>query len=230
MIDQLDFLMTPLLLSLKLAFLSACILLMIVTPTAWWLAKTSGAFKSFVEVFLTLPMVLPPSVLGFYLLVLLGKNGFIGQLSIAFFDVPMAFSFWGLLLGSVVYSFPYVMQPIIVGFEGVRKQAIEVALSLGSSPLQVFWSVAIPLCRHSLLMGWVMGFAHTLGEFGVVLMIGGSIPGETKVMSIAIYDYVEAFDYSKAHLLAGVLLFFSFAILGFLAWLRGRFGADGMHV
>jgi len=199
--------------SLKLAFISTVVLLLIGTPLAWWLARTRWRFKYVPEAIVALPLVLPPTVLGFYLLLLLGSNGPAGALSVSLTGRPLAFTFTGLVIGSVVYSMPFVVQPLQDAFHAVGRRPLEVAATLGASPLDRFFTVAVPLARPGFVTAAVLGFAHTLGEFGVVLMIGGNIPGQTRVASIAIYDHVESLDYAHAHWLSGGLLVLSFILL-----------------
>lgn len=192
--------------TLKLAGLSTLILLLIGTPLAWWLARSRFRFKSIIEALVALPLVLPPTVLGFYLLVALGSNGILGSHS-------LAFTFTGLVIGSVIYSLPFVVQPLQDAFSAIGPRPLEVAATLNASPWDRFFSVALPMARPGYLTAGVLGFAHTLGEFGVVLMIGGNIPGKTQVLSIAIYNHVEAMDYAHAHWLSGGLLVMSFILL-----------------
>ncbi len=204
---------TALLLSLKLAGLTTLILLLIGTPLAWWLAQSRWRFKFFIEATVALPLVLPPTVLGFYLLIALGPNGPLGALMKMLGGQPLAFTFTGLVIGSVFYSMPFVVQPLQHAFSAIGRRPLEVAATLRASPLDCFFSVVLPLARPGFLTAAVLGFAHTLGEFGVVLMIGGNIPGETQVMSIAIYDRVEALQYTHAHWLSAGLLLLSFIML-----------------
>ena len=200
-------------LTLKLATLSTLVLLLVGTPLAWWLARSGAVWKAAVAAVVALPLVLPPTVLGFYLLVALGPNSPLGQAATALFGHALPFSFAGLVIGSVIYSLPFVVQPVRNAFEAIGERPLEVAATLGASPWDAFCSVALPLARPGLLTGAVLGFAHTVGEFGVVLMIGGNIPGETRVLSIAIYDYVEALEWDKAHLLAAGMVAFSFVVI-----------------
>ncbi|MCB1959551.1 MAG: molybdate ABC transporter permease subunit [Rhodocyclaceae bacterium] len=200
-------------LTLKLACISTLVLLLIGTPLAWWLARSGAAWKEAIAAVVALPLVLPPTVLGFYLLVALGPNSPLGQTATALFGHALPFSFAGLVVGSVIYSLPFVVQPVRNAFEAIGERPLEVAATLGASPWDAFWTVALPLARPGLLTGAVLGFAHTVGEFGVVLMIGGNIPGETRVLSIAIYDYVEALEWDKAHLLAAGMVAFSFVVI-----------------
>lgn len=195
-----------LLLTVKLAALSTVILLLIGTPIAWWLARTKNKFKPVIEAVVALPIVLPPTVLGFYLLVLLSPYSAIGGWWFELTGQTLTFHFSGLLIASVIYSFPFVVQPIQSAFETVGREMMETAYTLGAKPFDAFFTVAVPLAKRGFLTGAVLGFAHTLGEFGVVLMVGGNIPGETRVVSIAIYDHVEALEYGQAHLLSGILL------------------------
>jgi len=200
----------PLWLTVKLAGLTTVILLLIGTPVAWWLSKTQSRFKPIVEAISTLPIVLPPTVMGFYLLILLGPHGWIGQWWVQLTGSALTFSFTGLLIASVIYSFPFVVQPLQSAFESVGKNLLEAAHTLGAKPLDAFVSITMPLARRGYLTAIVLGFAHTLGEFGVVLMVGGNIPDETRVVSIAIYDHVESLEYSEAHVLSLTLLGFAF--------------------
>jgi len=205
--------LTALWITLKLAALTTIILLVIGTPLAWWLSRSRTRFKSIIEAIVALPLVLPPTVLGFYLLILLGANGPIGQLMQAIGAQPLAFTFAGLVIGSVFYSLPFVVQPLQTAFTAIGQRPLEVAATLRASPIDRFFSVVVPMARPGFLTACVLGFAHTVGEFGVVLMIGGNIPGETQVLSIAIYDHVEALEYTQAHWLAGGLLLMSFLML-----------------
>ena len=205
--------LTALWITLKLAALTTIILLIIGTPLAWWLSRSRTRFKSIIEAIVALPLVLPPTVLGFYLLIMLGANGPIGQLMQAIGAQPLAFTFTGLVIGSVFYSLPFVVQPLQTAFTAIGQRPLEVAATLRASPIDRFFSVVVPMARPGFLTACVLGFAHTVGEFGVVLMIGGNIPGETQVLSIAIYDHVEALEYTQAHWLAGGLLLMSFLML-----------------
>ena len=214
---------TALLLSLRLAAVTVALLLLLGTPLAWWLARTRWRLRFVVEAVVALPLVLPPTVLGFYLLVALGPRGPVGRLVEAVGGAAPAFSFAGLVLGSLVYSLPFVVQPLQAAFRAVGRRPLEAAATLGAGPWDRFFTVAVPLARPGFLTAAVLGFAHTLGEFGVVLMIGGGIPGRTKVASIAIYDHVEALRYADAHLLAGVLLGVSFVLLVAVYAAHGRF-------
>ncbi|WHZ12306.1 MAG: Molybdenum ABC transporter permease protein ModB [Burkholderiaceae bacterium] len=200
-------------LTLELAGLTTLILLLIGTPLAWWLARTRSWWKGPVGALVALPLVLPPSVLGFYLLVALGPAGPVGRITEALGLGLLPFTFAGLVVGSVLYSMPFVVQPIQNAFEAVGTRPLEVAATLRASPLDTFWSVLLPLARPGYLTATVMGFAHTVGEFGVVLMIGGNIPGKTRVMSVQIYDHVEALEYAQAHWLSAGMLVFAFVVL-----------------
>lgn len=204
---------TALLVTLKLASLTTIILLLIGTPIAWWLARSRWRFKFLIEAVIALPLVLPPTVLGFYLLITLGPNGVIGGFFQSLGGKSLAFTFTGLVVGSVFYSMPFVVQPLQNAFTAIGNRPLEVAATLRASPLDTFFTVALPLARPGFMTAAVLGFAHTVGEFGVVLMIGGNIPGETQVLSIAIYDHVEALEYGQAHVLSAGLLLLSFLLL-----------------
>ncbi len=209
--------------TLKLALLTTLILILIGTPLAWWLARTRVRFKPVIEAVVALPLILPPTVLGFYLLIALGPRGPIGRLMEALGGRPLAFTFAGLVIGSVSYSLPFVVQPLQGAFTAVGRRPLEVAATLGASPMDRFLTIAVPLARPGFLTAAVLGFAHTVGEFGVVLMIGGNIPGKTQVLSIAIYDHVETLEYAHAHTLAGGLLLLSFLLLLAVYTLNRRF-------
>jgi molybdate transport system permease protein len=200
-------------LSVKLALLTTGLLLVLGTPLAWWLATTRARLRPLAEALVTLPMVLPPTVLGFYLLIFLGPNGWGGQLATRLGGAPLAFSFGGLLLGSMIYSLPFVLQPLQTTFQTTGARVIEVAATLRASPLDTFFSAVLPLSRRGYLTAAVLVFAHTLGEFGVVLMIGGNIPGRTQLASIALFNHVEALDYAAAQRLAITLLILCFTLL-----------------
>ncbi len=211
MINEAD--LIALFITLKLAGITTLILLIIGTPFAWWLARSRWRFKFIIEALVAMPLVLPPTVLGFYLLLTLGPHGPLGGLMEALGGRPLAFTFTGLVIGSVIYSLPFVVQPLQAAFSTIGNRPLEVAATLRASPLDRFFSVAMPLARSGFLTAAVLGFAHTIGEFGVVLMIGGNIPGETQVISIAIYDHVEGMEYSHAHWISGGLLLLSFILL-----------------
>ena len=203
----------PLWLTLQLAGVTVVVLLLVGTPLAWWLAFTRSRIRTLVEAIVALPIVLPPTVLGFYLLVALGPHGLIGGPWKDLTGSALSFTFTGLVIASTFYSLPFVVQPLHGAFEAVGKKPLEAAWSLGASKLDAFFTVASPMAVRGYLSAVVLGFAHTLGEFGVVLMVGGNIPGVTKVLSIAIYDHVEVLEYTQAHFLSAVLLIFSFLIL-----------------
>lgn len=211
------------LVTLQLATVTTVILLVLGTPLAWWLARTRSRLRTAVEAVTALPLVLPPTVLGFYLLVLLGPEGPVGGPWEALGGPRLVFSFPGLVVGSVLFSLPFVVQPLQNAFQAVGRRPLEVAATLGASPLDRFLTVALPMARPGFLTAAVLGFAHTVGEFGVVLMIGGSIPGRTRVVSVAIYNHVEALDYTSAHLLAAGLLAFSFVALLLVYTFNRRF-------
>lgn len=223
-----DELWSPIRLTLELAAISTVALLFVGTPIAWWLARSKARWKEAVATVVALPLVLPPTVMGFYLLVALGPNGPGGWLAGLFGGRSLAFTFESLVIGSVFYSMPFVVQPIRNAFEAFGDRPLEVAATLRASPWDAFWSVAVPLARPGFLTGAVLGFAHTVGEFGVVLMIGGNIPGETKVLSVAIYDYVETLQWTQAHVLAGGMLVFSFAVILAMMTIEKRIGRPGL--
>lgn len=208
-------------LTIKLAAVTTIVLLILGTPLAWWLARTQAWYKEVVGAVVTLPIVLPPTVLGFYLLVVMSPHS---PLTTLLGGRSFAFSFEGLVIGSVIYSLPFVVNPIRNAFEAVGNRPLEVAATLRASPLDTFFTVAVPLARPGFLTGAVLGFAHTIGEFGVVLMIGGSIPGETKVLSIAIFDYVETLQWGKAHVLSAGMLVFSFLVILLMMLAEKRLG------
>ena len=209
-------------LTLQLASLTTVILLLIATPLAWWLSQTRSRWRNLVSALTLLPLVLPPTVLGFYLLLLLGPHGLIGQMTEALGLGLLSFSFGGLLLGSIVFSLPFAVQPIQYAFEMTGQRPLEVAATLRARPLDVFFSVALPLAKPGLLTAAVLSFAHTVGEFGVVLMIGGNIPGQTRVVSTQIFGYVEALEYTQAHWLAATMVVFSLVVLWVLSLLKKR--------
>ena len=200
-------------LTLKLASLTTCLLLIIGTPIAWWLARTRSRLKGMVGAVVALPLVLPPTVLGFYLLVLMGPQGPIGHLTQALGLGLLPFTFPGLLLASVLYTMPFVVQPVQNAFEAIGERPMEAAATLRAGPWDTFFTVVVPLARPGFLTAAVLGFAHTVGEFGIVLMIGGNIPGKTRVVSVQIYDHVEAMEYTEAHWLAGGMVAFAFLVL-----------------
>ena len=200
----------PLLLTIKLATITTVILLIIGTPVAWWLSTTRLKIKPLIETIVALPIVLPPTVMGFYLLILMSPQSALGGWWLEITGETLTFNFIGLVIASVIYSFPFVVQPLQSAFESVGRDLMEAAHTLGAKPLDAFFSVAMPLAKRGFLTATVLGFAHTLGEFGVVLMVGGNIPEETRVISIAIYDHVEMLEYGKAHTLSAILLGFAF--------------------
>ncbi len=200
-------------LTLRLATIVTLLLLVFGTPLAWWLARTQSRLRHAVGAVVALPLVLPPTVIGFYLLLAMGPNGPLGQLTTALGLGTLSFTFTGLVIGSVFYSLPFVVQPLQNAFEAVGTRPLEVAATLGATPWDAFWSVVVPLARPGFVTGAILGFAHTIGEFGVVLMIGGNIPDKTRVVSTQIYDHVEAMEYAQAHWLAGGMLVFSFVVL-----------------
>ncbi|MDB5870388.1 MAG: molybdenum transporter permease subunit [Polaromonas sp.] len=209
-------------LTLKLASLTTVLLLLLATPLAWWLARTPSRWRAPIGAVVALPLVLPPTVLGFYLLVSLGPHGAGGQLTQALGLGLLPFSFGGLLVGSVVYSLPFAVQPLQHAFEAIGTRPLEVAATLRARPLDAFFTVALPLARPGFITAAILSFAHTVGEFGVVLMIGGNIPGQTRVVSTQIYGHVEALEYAQAHWLAGGMVVFSFAVLLGLGLLNRR--------
>jgi molybdate transport system permease protein len=207
-------------LTLQLATVTTVILLVLATPLAWWLSQTHSRWRSTISAVVTLPLVLPPTVLGFYMLIVLGPQGWVGQLTEWLGIGLLSFTFTGLVMGSVVFSLPFAVQPIQHAFEAIGKRPLEVAATLRAGPIDAFFSVALPQAKPGLLTATVLTFAHTVGEFGVVLMIGGNIPGQTRVVSTQIYGYVEAMQYTQAHWLAGGMVIFSFVVLLMLSRLR----------
>ncbi len=200
-------------LTLRLASLTTALLFLIGTPIAWWLARSRSAWKGVIGAVVALPLVLPPSVLGFYLLLAMGPQGPVGQLTQALGLGTLPFTFWGLVVASVFYSLPFMVQPLQNAFEAIGERPLEVAATLGASPVDCFFSVGLPLARPGFISAGILSFAHTVGEFGVVLMIGGNIPGLTRVASVQIYDHVEAMAYGDAHRLSAIMLAFSFLVL-----------------
>jgi len=203
----------PVLLTLELAAITTLLLLVIATPLAWWLARSRAWWKEVIAAVVSLPMVLPPTVLGFYLLIALGPDGPGGAIASLWGARTLAFTFTGLVIGSIFASMPFVVQPIRNAFAAIGDRPLEVAATLRASPTRAFWTVALPLASPGLLTGAVLGFAHTVGEFGVILMIGGNIPGRTRVMSTAIFDYVETMQWREANILAGGMVVFAFAVI-----------------
>lgn len=200
-------------LTLKLAGVTTAILIVFATPLAWWLARTHGPLRYVVEPLVALPIVLPPTVMGFYLLIAFAPNGVVGSLWLSVTGSPLAFTFEALVIGSVVYSLPFYVQPLQVAFGGLKQSTLDAAATLGASPIDRFFSVVVPISRHGFVSAICLAFAHTIGEFGIVLMIGGSIPGETRVLSIALYEEVETLNYAHAHTIAAGLLVFAFTLL-----------------
>lgn len=212
----------PVWLTLKLAGFTTAILLVLGTPIAWWLARSNHWIRQPVAAIVALPLVLPPTVLGFYLLVLMGPKGMVGQITEQLGLGLLPFTFEGLVIASIIYSLPFTVQPLQNAFGSINQQFLEVASTLRASPRDRFFSIVLPLARPGFLTAGVLTFAHTIGEFGVVLMIGGNIPGETKVLSVAIYDHVESLEYTQAHWLAAGMVVFSFVVLVTLYSLNGR--------
>ncbi|MCQ4230837.1 molybdate ABC transporter permease subunit [Pseudomonas stutzeri] len=225
MLDGTDF--AAIWLTVKLASVTTLLLLLLGTPLAWWLARTRSRLRGPIGAVVALPLVLPPTVLGFYLLVALGPNGPIGQLTQSLGLGLLPFTFAGLVVGSVLYSMPFVVQPLQNAFEAIGERPLEAAATLRAGPWDTFFSVVLPLARPGFITASVLGFAHTVGEFGVVLMIGGNIPEKTRVVSVQIYDHVEAMEYAQAHWLAGGMLLFSFLVLLMLYGSRFRQGWRG---
>ena len=209
-------------LTLELAGITTVLLLVLCTPIAWWLAHTPSRWRGPVGAVVALPLVLPPTVIGFYLLVLIGPSGPVGRLTESLGWGRLPFTFWGLVVGSIVYSLPFAVQPLQRAFESMGRRPLEVAAALGAGPLDRFFTVALPLARPGFITAAVLSFAHTVGEFGVVLMLGGNIPGKTRVVSVQIYDHVEAMEYAQAHWLAGGMGAFAFVVLMALHWLQPK--------
>jgi molybdate transport system permease protein len=215
-------------LTLRLATTVTVLLLIFATPVAWWLARTMSWFKGPLSAIVALPLVLPPTVLGFYLLLAMGPNGAIGQFTQSLGLGTLPFTFWGLVVASMVYSLPFVVQPIQNAIEAIGNRPIEAAATLGAGPIDRFFTVVLPLAKPGFMTATILGFAHTVGEFGIVLMIGGSIPGETRVVSVQIYDHVESLEYAQAHALSGVMIIFSFVVLLLLYTFQRKGKAVGM--
>ncbi len=213
----------PLLLSLKLSLVTMVLLFIMGIPLAYWLTFSKIRFKFLVESVIALPLVLPPTVLGFYLLMAIGSHSFFGRWYASILNRPLAFSFQGLVLGSFLYSLPFAVQPFQTSFAGVDKKLIEASWSLGRSHLSTFLRIIMPLSKQGIITGCVLSFAHTLGEFGIVLMIGGNIPGNTRVASVAIYDEVQSINYGSANMYSAILLSFSFIILALVYFINRRF-------
>jgi molybdate transport system permease protein len=217
----------PVRLTIELAAITTIVLLVVGTPIAWWLARSRAWWKEAVAALIAMPLVLPPTVLGFYLLLMLGPNGPGGLIAGLWGARTLAFTFEGLVVGSVFYSMPFVVQPIRNAFAAIGDRPLEVAATLRASPRRAFWTVAVPMARPGFLTGAVLGFAHTVGEFGVVLMIGGNIPGETKVLSVAIYDYVETSQWREANILAAGMVVFAFAVILSMTLIEKRVARTG---
>jgi molybdate transport system permease protein len=213
---------SAILLTFKLASSTTVLLFLIGTPLAWWLSRSQGRLRNGVAAIVAVPLVLPPSVLGFYLLITLGANGPIGKLTQAMGLGTLPFTFSGLVIASIIYSLPFMVQPLQASFDSINRNALEAASTLRASPLDRFFSVVIPLSAPGFWVAGVMTFTHTVGEFGVVLMLGGNIPGVSRVVSVQVYDYVESFQYAQAHALAGFLLVFSFLVLYALQKIKSR--------
>ena len=209
-------------LTFQLACATTAVLLLLATPLAWWLSQSQSAWRAPIGALLTLPLVLPPSVLGFYLLVAMGPNGPLGQFTQSLGLGVLSFTFTGLLIGSIIYSLPFAVQPIQHAFESIGPRPMEVAATLRAKPIDAFFSVALPLAKPGLITAAILSFAHTVGEFGVVLMIGGNIPDKTRVVSTQIYGHVEAMEYAQAHVLAAGMVVFSFVVLLVLSFMRKR--------
>ena len=220
---------TAILLTLQLAVTVTLVLIVVGTPIAWWLAQSRSWLKGPISALVALPLVLPPTVLGFYLLIAMGPDGPIGQLTQIMGLGTLPFTYWGLVIGSVFYSLPFVVQPLQNAFEAIGERPLEVAATLRAGPLDRFFTVVLPMAKSGYFTASVLGFAHTVGEFGVVLMIGGNIPGETRVVSVQIFDHVEALDFGQAHWLAGAMLAFSFLVLLFVYGAKDRTRVLGMR-
>jgi|TARA_B100000678_G_scaffold93315_2_gene77949 molybdate transport system permease protein len=220
---------TAILLTLQLAVTVTLVLIVVGTPIAWWLAQSRSWLKGPISALVALPLVLPPTVLGFYLLIAMGPDGPIGQLTQIMGLGTLPFTYWGLVIGSVFYSLPFVVQPLQNAFESIGERPLEVAATLRAGPLDRFFTVVLPMAKSGYFTASVLGFAHTVGEFGVVLMIGGNIPGETRVVSVQIFDHVEALDFGQAHWLAGAMLAFSFLVLLLVYGAKDRTRVLGMR-
>ena len=220
---------TAILLTLQLAVTVTLVLIVVGTPIAWWLAQSRSWLKGPVSALVALPLVLPPTVLGFYLLIAMGPDGPVGQLTQLMGLGTLPFTYWGLVIGSVFYSLPFVVQPLQNAFEAIGERPLEVAATLRAGPLDRFFTVVLPMAKSGYFTASVLGFAHTVGEFGVVLMIGGNIPGETRVVSVQIFDHVEALDFGQAHWLAGAMLVFSFLVLLLVYGAKDRTRVLGMR-
>ena len=220
---------TAILLTLQLAVTVTLVLIVVGTPIAWWLAQSRSWLKGPISALVALPLVLPPTVLGFYLLIAMGPDGPVGQLTQIMGLGTLPFTYWGLVIGSVFYSLPFVVQPLQNAFEAIGERPLEVAATLRAGRLDRFFTVVLPMAKSGYFTASVLGFAHTVGEFGVVLMIGGNIPGETRVVSVQIFDHVEALDFGQAHWLAGAMLAFSFLVLLLVYGAKDRTRVLGMR-
>lgn len=217
-------------LTLKLASTVTLLLLIIGTPIAWWLSRTQSWLKGPVAAIVALPLVLPPTVLGFYLLIAMGPNGPIGELTQSLGLGTLPFTFWGLVFASIIYSMPFVVQPLTNAMAAIGERPLEVAASLRAGPIDRFFTVVLPLAKPGFITATILGFAHTVGEFGVILMIGGNIPDETRVVSVQVYDHVESLEYAQAHSLSALLVIFSFVVLLALYWSQRNNKIAGMGV
>jgi molybdate transport system permease protein len=215
-------------LTLRLATTVTLLLLIIGTPIAWWLARTQSWLKGPIAAIVALPLVLPPTVLGFYLLIAMGPNGFIGEFTQSLGLGTLPFTFWGLVVASIIYSMPFVVQPIQNAMEAIGDRPLEVAATLRAGPIDRFFTIVLPLAKPGFITASILGFAHTIGEFGVILMIGGNIPDETRVVSVQVYDHVESLEYAQAHSLSALLLVFSFVVLLTLYWSQRKSATVGV--
>lgn len=215
-------------LTLRLATTVTLLLLIIGTPIAWWLARTQSWLKGPIAAIVALPLVLPPTVLGFYLLIAMGPNGFIGEFTQSLGLGTLPFTFWGLVVASIIYSMPFVVQPIQNAMEAIGDRPLEVATTLRAGPIDRFFTIVLPLAKPGFITASILGFAHTIGEFGVILMIGGNIPDETRVVSVQVYDHVESLEYAQAHSLSALLLVFSFVVLLTLYWSQRKSATVGV--
>lgn len=215
-------------LTLRLATTVTLLLLIIGTPIAWWLARTQSWLKGPIATIVALPLVLPPTVLGFYLLIAMGPNGFIGEFTQSLGLGTLPFTFWGLVVASIIYSMPFVVQPIQNAMEAIGDRPLEVAATLRAGPIDRFFTIVLPLAKPGFITASILGFAHTIGEFGVILMIGGNIPDETRVVSVQVYDHVESLEYAQAHSLSALLLVFSFVVLLTLYWSQRKSATVGV--
>lgn len=217
-------------LTLRLASTVTILLLIIGTPIAWWLAKTQSWLKGPIAAIVALPLVLPPTVLGFYLLIAMGPNGFIGEFTQSLGLGTLPFTFWGLVVASIIYSMPFVIQPLQNAMEAIGQRPLEVAATLRAGPIDRFFTIVLPLAKPGFITASILGFAHTVGEFGVILMIGGNIPDETRVVSVQVYDHVESLEYAQAHSLSALLVIFSFVVLLALYWSQRKSSAASIGV